>query len=121
MRGEILGGIRSGGEIRRDLGVRGGESGAVAAPGPREWMNPELNRCDFCNREGCVISAKKRSINWMFLLLGKMLGCCTLEQLKYFCKHTENHRTGAKDRVLFLTYLSLCKQMDPSGPYDVVV
>ncbi|XP_041993682.1 uncharacterized protein LOC121744268 [Salvia splendens] len=91
---------------------------------PNEWKNPELPRCDFCNQEGSVkpvISAKKRSINWLFLLMGKMLGCCTLEQLKYFCKHTKNHRTGAKDRVLFLTYLSLCKQMDPSGPYDVVV
>ncbi|XP_047964800.1 uncharacterized protein LOC125209240 [Salvia hispanica] len=91
---------------------------------PNEWKNPELPRCDFCNQEGSVkpvISPKKRSINWLFLLLGKMLGCCTLEQLKYFCKHTKNHRTGAKDRVLFLTYLSLCKQMDPSGPYDVVV
>ncbi|KAL1557995.1 hypothetical protein AAHA92_08515 [Salvia divinorum] len=91
---------------------------------PTEWMNPELSRCGFCNQERCVkpvMSAKKRSINWLFLLLGKMLGCCSLEQLKYFCKHTENHRTGAKDRVLFLTYLSLCKQMDPSGPYDVVV
>ncbi|KAL1809528.1 hypothetical protein ACET3Z_026518 [Daucus carota] len=29
----------------------------------------------------------------------QMLGCCTVEQLKYFCKHTKNHRTGAKDRV----------------------
>ncbi|KAH7510958.1 hypothetical protein FEM48_ZijujUnG0061700 [Ziziphus jujuba var. spinosa] len=48
----------------------------------------------------------------------EMLGCCTLEQLKYFCKHTKNHRTGAKDRVLYLTYLGLCKQLDPTGPFD---
>jgi hypothetical protein len=47
-----------------------------------------------------------------------MLGCCTLDQLKYFCKHTKNHRTGAKDRVLFLAYLGLCKQLDPNGPFD---
>ncbi|WOH09609.1 hypothetical protein DCAR_0729067 [Daucus carota subsp. sativus] len=47
----------------------------------------------------------------------QMLGCCTVEQLKYFCKHTKNHRTGAKDRVLYLTYLAICKQLDPKGPF----
>ncbi|KAG9445624.1 hypothetical protein H6P81_011752 [Aristolochia fimbriata] len=81
---------------------------------PGEWMNPALPSCRMCRQPGCVkpvISQKKRSINWLFLLLGGMLGCCTLEQLKYFCKHTSNHRTGAKDRVLYLTYLGLCKQL----------
>ncbi|KAI5660985.1 hypothetical protein M9H77_20308 [Catharanthus roseus] len=88
---------------------------------PGVWMNPVLPKCKFCEQENSVkpiISDKKKSINWLFLLLGKMLGCCTLEQLKYFCKHTKNHRTGAKDRVLYLTYLSLCKQLDPTGPFD---
>ncbi|KAF9684343.1 hypothetical protein SADUNF_Sadunf04G0108500 [Salix dunnii] len=46
------------------------------------------------------------------------IGCCTLDQLKYFCKHTKNHRIGAKDRVLFLAYLGLCKQLNPNGPFD---
>lgn len=88
---------------------------------PPVWINPNLPGCSFCKQENCVkpiISDKKKSINWLFLLLGQMLGCCTLEQLKYFCKHTRNHRTGAKDRVLYLTYLGLCKQLDPSGPFD---
>ncbi|THG02676.1 hypothetical protein TEA_012074 [Camellia sinensis var. sinensis] len=78
-------------------------------------------QCKFCEQENNakpVISEKKKSINWLFLLLGQMIGCCTLEQLKYFCKHTKNHRTGAKDRVLYLTYLGLCKQLDPNGPFD---
>ncbi|KAL2512223.1 hydroxyproline-rich glycoprotein family protein [Abeliophyllum distichum] len=88
---------------------------------PGVWINPNLPTCRICKQENSVkpiISEKKKSINWLFLLLGQMLGCCTLEQLKYFCKHTKNHRTGAKDRVLYLTYLGLCKQLDPNGPFD---
>ncbi|KAL1833204.1 hypothetical protein DCAR_0103274 [Daucus carota subsp. sativus] len=88
---------------------------------PANLMNPALPTCKFCDQEGSVkpvISDKKKTINWLFLFLGQMLGCCTLEQLKYFCKHTKNHRTGAKDRVLYLTYLAICKQLDPSGPFD---
>ncbi|KAJ7967348.1 Hydroxyproline-rich glycoprotein family protein [Quillaja saponaria] len=88
---------------------------------PSVWMNPILPTCKYCEQENCVrpiISEKKKAINWLFLLLGQMLGCCTLDQLKYFCKHTKNHRTGAKDRVLYLTYLGLCKQLDPNGPFD---
>ncbi|XP_065857506.1 uncharacterized protein [Euphorbia lathyris] len=87
---------------------------------PAVWMSPVLPTCKFCEQENSVkpvISEKKKTINWLFLLLGQMLGCCTLDQLKYFCKHTENHRTGAKDRVLYLTYLGLCKQVDSSGPF----
>ncbi|KAG2685923.1 hypothetical protein I3760_10G149300 [Carya illinoinensis] len=88
---------------------------------PSNWMNPVLPKCKFCGQENSakpIISQKKKAINWLFLLLGQMLGCYTLEQLKYFCKHTKNHRTGAKDRVLYLTYLGLCKQLDPSEPFD---
>lgn len=90
---------------------------------PSLWMNPVLPTCKFCKQENSVkpiIADKKKCINWLFLLLGQMLGCCTLEQLKYFCKHTKNHRTGAKDRVLYLTYLGLCKQLDPitNGHFD---
>ncbi|GMP47555.1 hypothetical protein CsSME_00015235 [Camellia sinensis var. sinensis] len=91
---------------------------------PAIWMNPNLPSCKFCQQEHSmkpIIAEKKKSINWLFLLLGQMLGCCTLEQLKYFCKHTKNHRTGAKDRVLYLTYLGLCKQLDPNGPVLEVV
>ncbi|CAI9765521.1 unnamed protein product [Fraxinus pennsylvanica] len=88
---------------------------------PGVWLNPTLLPCKMCNEENIakpVISEKKKFINWLFLLLGQLLGCCTLDQLKYFCKHTKNHRTGAKDRVLYLTYLGLCKQLDPTGPFD---
>ncbi|XP_073065997.1 uncharacterized protein [Primulina eburnea] len=88
---------------------------------PAAWMNPALPPCRFCKEENCVkpiVSDKKKTVNWLFLLLGQMLGFCTLGQLKYFCKHTKKHRTGAKDRVLYLTYLGLCKQLDPDGPFD---
>ncbi|KAL4587782.1 hypothetical protein LXL04_000656 [Taraxacum kok-saghyz] len=88
---------------------------------PACWMNPTLPKCRYCHQENSVkpkMAESKKSVNWLFLLLGQMLGCCTLDQLKYFCKHTGHHRTGAKDRVLFLTYLGLCKQVNPDGPFD---
>ncbi|KAF9609436.1 hypothetical protein IFM89_016236 [Coptis chinensis] len=88
---------------------------------PKVWSNPDLPTCDHCGHPNClkpVMPDNKDDINWLFLLLGRMLGFCTLDQLKYFCMHTKNHRTGAKDRVLYLTYLGLCKQLDPKGPFD---
>jgi hypothetical protein len=84
---------------------------------PVIWMNPNLPNCQYCDQNDNVKlpHSKKRSINWLFLFLGQMLGCCKLSELKYFCKHTKNHRTGAKDRVLYLAYLDLCKQLDPNS------
>ncbi|XP_073005603.1 uncharacterized protein [Typha latifolia] len=89
---------------------------------PDEWLNPVFPACPSCAQPNCMrpmIAAKKRDINWLFMLLGQTLGCCTLEQLKYFCKHTGNHRTGAKNRVLYFTYLGLCKQLLPSASSHV--
>ncbi|KAL2250557.1 UNVERIFIED_CONTAM: hypothetical protein Sindi_2178000 [Sesamum indicum] len=84
---------------------------------PEAWMDPSLPNCNYCEQHNCVkpILTKKKSINWLFLLLGQMVGCCKLSDLKYFCKHTRNHRTGAKDRVLYLTYLELCRQLSPEN------
>ncbi|CAA0826438.1 Unknown protein [Striga hermonthica] len=96
--------------------------GGMHQRAPAAWCSPALLRCRFCEQDNSarpVMAEKKRSINWLFLLLGQMLGCCTLDQLKYFCKHTKNHRTGAKDRVLYLAYLALCRQLDPQGPFDI--
>ncbi|KAK6120953.1 hypothetical protein DH2020_045304 [Rehmannia glutinosa] len=98
------------------------QKSALCQRAPKTWLDPTLPGCRFCGQENSVrpvISEKKRSINWLFLLLGQMVGLCTLDQLKYFCKHTDNHRTGAKDRVLYLTYLGLCKQLCPGGPFGV--
>ncbi|XVF76574.1 hypothetical protein PTKIN_Ptkin13bG0276800 [Pterospermum kingtungense] len=92
---------------------------AMHCRAPSSWMNPKLPSCESCGRCTKPVVSKKRSINWLFLLLGGMLGCCKLSELKYFCKHSKNHRTGAKDRVLYLTYLGLCKQLDPKGPFDI--
>lgn len=88
---------------------------------PPCWTNPVLPTCKLCKHENSakpVIAVEHDAINWLFLLLGQLLGCCTLDQLKYFCRHTENHRTGAKDRLLYLTYLRLCHQLDPTGPFQ---
>ncbi|XP_010500476.1 PREDICTED: uncharacterized protein LOC104777846 [Camelina sativa] len=85
---------------------------------PQMWTNPEQKRCELCGREKAVkpvIAERKSQINWLFLLMGQTLGYCTLEQLKNFCKHSKSHRTGAKDRVLYLTYLGLCKMLDPNN------
>ncbi|GAB4853916.1 hypothetical protein Ancab_018125 [Ancistrocladus abbreviatus] len=52
---------------------------------PEKWSNPELPTCKFCGQENSVkpvFSEGKDDINWLFLLLGQMLGCCTIEQLK---------------------------------------
>ncbi|XP_073272444.1 uncharacterized protein [Primulina huaijiensis] len=88
---------------------------------PSAWLIPSLPPCRLCGEKNSVkpiISDKKKTVNWLFLLLGQMLGFCSLAQLKYFCKHTNNHHTGAKDRLLYLTYVQLCKQLDPNGPVD---
>uniref|UniRef100_I1PXN5 DUF7086 domain-containing protein n=2 Tax=Oryza glaberrima TaxID=4538 RepID=I1PXN5_ORYGL len=80
------------------------------------WKNPIVPNCDGCGQQNCmrpVIAAEKERINWLFLLLGETLGLCTLDQLKFFCAHTNQHRTGAKDRVLYSTYLELCNQLVP--------
>nr|XP_011458981.1 PREDICTED: uncharacterized protein LOC105349859 [Fragaria vesca subsp. vesca] len=54
---------------------------------PAIWMTPTLPDCKSCGQTNCVkpLIDKKRSINWLFLLLGQMLGMCKLSQLKYFC------------------------------------
>ncbi|KAL6615839.1 hypothetical protein ACP70R_038109 [Stipagrostis hirtigluma subsp. patula] len=83
---------------------------------PEAWMVPALPDCEACGSKGClwpVIAAEKREINWLFLMLGQMLGCCTLEQLKYFCKNTRKHCTGAKNRVLYDAYIEICSQLEP--------
>ncbi|GAB4837928.1 hypothetical protein Ancab_027456 [Ancistrocladus abbreviatus] len=85
---------------------------------PKEWMNPRLPQCKYCGLENRVkpVILKKRGINWLFLLLGQMLGCCSMDHLKYFCKHTKKHRTGAKNRLLYTTYFELLRQLEPEGP-----
>ncbi|XP_039840834.1 uncharacterized protein LOC120700650 [Panicum virgatum] len=89
---------------------------------PRRWKEPALPDCERCGQRGSmrpVIPADKPRINWVFLLLSEMLGVCTLEQLKHFCEHTHKHRTGAKDRVLYSTYMELCNQLLPNGLFDM--
>ncbi|QCE16805.1 uncharacterized protein LOC114163744 [Vigna unguiculata] len=83
---------------------------------PLVWLSPVCPKCPLCDRENStrpVIAPNKKDINWLFLLLGQMLGYCTLEHLKYFCKHNEIHRTGAKDRLLYNTYKGLILQLLP--------
>jgi len=86
---------------------------------PDEWMNPVIPNCESCGKEKAMhpMMTKKRNINWLFLLLGQMIGCCKLDQLKYFCKHADIHRTGAKNRLVFSTYFGLCKQLQPNTPF----
>ncbi|OQU87368.1 hypothetical protein SORBI_3003G263701 [Sorghum bicolor] len=71
---------------------------------PKAWEFPALPDCDACGHRGAMwpeIAADKQEINWLFLFLGQMLGCCTLEQLMYFCMNKGRYRTGAKSRVLY--------------------
>ncbi|KAK6916560.1 hypothetical protein RJ641_019421 [Dillenia turbinata] len=69
---------------------------------PSSWMYPTFPTCGHCNQQNSarpIIAKKKKFINWLFLFLGEMIGCCTLPKLKYFCKHTGNYRTGTKNRL----------------------
>ncbi|MCL7033477.1 hypothetical protein MKW94_004565 [Papaver nudicaule] len=94
----------------------------LAHRAPEHWTVPRLEACPSCDQPNSlkpVMPSDKSMINWLFLLLGQMIGCCTLEQLKYFCDKNSQHRTGAKDRLIFLTYLSLCDQLDPTGPFKL--
>ncbi|KAF0917848.1 hypothetical protein E2562_021508 [Oryza meyeriana var. granulata] len=89
---------------------------------PEQWLRPQLPGCGACGKEACMwplIPNEKREINWLFLFLGQMLGCCTLDQLKFLCKNTSNHRTGAKNRVLYYAYIEMCRQLEPHGPFNV--
>lgn len=89
---------------------------------PTEWMNPVFAECTACMQPNCmrpVLAEGETDCNWLFMFLGQSLGVCTLSQLKWFCKHTQNHRTGAKDRVLYLTYIAIGKQLDPNGVFRV--
>ncbi|CAM0952517.1 unnamed protein product [Alopecurus aequalis] len=91
---------------------------------PSAWTTPVLPDCDECGQRSSmrpVIPAAKEQINWIFLLLGQMLGLCTLEQLKFFCANTRQHRTGAKDRVLYSTYMELCNQLCPDRLFILTV
>ncbi|XP_028785693.1 formin-like protein 5 [Neltuma alba] len=85
---------------------------------PEVWLKPEDLDCNLCNKSRCVqpvISDKKRGTNWLFLFLGQMIGFCNLPHLRYFCKHTGHHRTAAKDRLVYLAFITLHCQLDPEA------
>lgn len=86
---------------------------------PDAWMKPVLPNCESCRKKNTMhpLIGKEEEINWLFLFLGEMIGCCNLEHLKYFCKHANIHRTGAKNRLVYQTYLGLCKQLQPQEPF----
>ncbi|PKA61938.1 hypothetical protein AXF42_Ash019144 [Apostasia shenzhenica] len=83
-----------------------------------EWVSPPYPLCPTC---GAAAGGKLRpelpgemeKTNWLFLLLGQMLGHCTMPFLKYFCRMNGHHRSGAYNRLLFQTYMELCCQLDP--------
>jgi len=80
---------------------------------PEEWMEPVFPKCEHCGVEALapiLAGVKKKAINWLFLFLSQTLGCCTIKHLKYFCKHTKNHRTASKNHLVYCTFLGLHKQ-----------
>ena len=83
--------------------------------GSKKWMRPPLPSCPRCHKPDClspVIPSRKRDINWLFLFLGRMLGSCSHEQLKYFCKHNKVYPHEKGDRVLLFVYIGICLQLD---------
>ncbi|XP_044505695.1 uncharacterized protein LOC123225652 [Mangifera indica] len=65
-----------------------------------------------------VLPTREEADELVVFALGIVVGLLYTHRLKYFCKRTKNHGTGPRDRVLHLTYLGLCKQIDPSGGFD---
>lgn len=81
---------------------------------PTIWMDPARLTCTLCNQTGSVGPAmpeKKRSINWLFLFLGQMLGCYNESHLRYYLKHNRVHRTGGKSRLVYMVYLDIFKKL----------
>ncbi|PIA39116.1 hypothetical protein AQUCO_02700357v1, partial [Aquilegia coerulea] len=84
----------------------------------KPWLVPDCPTCNYCGTPDCMrpvlpLADQIEEINWLFLLLGQILGFCTLCQLKCFCQHSGNNSTGPKERLLYVTYLALFKQLDP--------
>ncbi|XP_057512764.1 formin-like protein 6 [Actinidia eriantha] len=88
---------------------------------PEAWKNPEekLRRCmerdRGCGQNNALIpynAVPPRSMNWLFMLLGQTLGLCTTDDLQYLV----NERSDNKPRLLYLAFLSLCKQLKPDEP-----
>lgn len=85
-------------------------------------MKPALLSCNHCNATSClvpVVPSDKTKINWLFLFLSQTLGFLTLKLLKYFSESNGFYLTGSKDRLVYSAYLAICKQLDPSGPFDM--
>ncbi|KAE8660995.1 hypothetical protein F3Y22_tig00116944pilonHSYRG00269 [Hibiscus syriacus] len=80
---------------------------------PSVWRNPVLPRCRFCGQENCaklVLSGKKRAINWLFLLLGQMIG--RLLHSRTAQVFLQTHQDCQRSR--YLHRLSLSLQATPS-------
>ncbi|KAK2440793.1 hypothetical protein QL285_012165 [Trifolium repens] len=66
---------------------------------PEIWMHPTLPRCVHCGQENSlkpVIAEKKKNINWLFLLLGQLLGCCTLDHFEIFLQVQQSSSNRCK-------------------------
>ncbi|MED6193460.1 hypothetical protein PIB30_019756 [Stylosanthes scabra] len=78
---------------------------------PKEWIFPELLTCILCGKEKRVKPVignwREHNINWLFLLLGQLIGFCTLDDMRYFCSYNGLHKTAAKDRFVYYTYVKL--------------
>ncbi|GFZ02316.1 hypothetical protein Acr_15g0009240 [Actinidia rufa] len=88
---------------------------------PEAWNNPEekfrrcMERDRGCGQNNALIPhnpVPPRSMNWLFMLLGQTLGLCTTDDLQYLV----NERSDNKPRLLYLAFLSLCKQLKPDEP-----
>lgn len=99
---------------------KGTKMGGIAS---NSWQFPTRPQCKNCNnKRRCleeVIKKDNNSINWLFLFVGKLIGCCKVQQLKEFCEQNEIECSGTKPRLVYLTYLGLCKQLDPQASYDM--
>ncbi|XP_021849478.1 uncharacterized protein [Spinacia oleracea] len=102
-------------------------NGGVA---PEKWLTPTttLPECSNCRRKCDVDSllgsddrvseSAYHKIDWLFLLLGRLLGVCEWNQLNYFCINNNidrsvNGMVASTSQLLYRVYFDLCRQLQP--------
>ncbi|PKA61936.1 hypothetical protein AXF42_Ash019142 [Apostasia shenzhenica] len=75
----------------------------------------ECRRCGSLNSLERVVLAARSEIVWLFLLVGRMMGCGCLStgELRYFCRMNGSYVEGDRDELLLRTYMIIFQQLDP--------
>ncbi|XP_057499370.1 uncharacterized protein LOC130783650 [Actinidia eriantha] len=89
---------------------------AMRGEAPKVWNKSSINlpECTVCHKARAMKPCRTkhpRTYNWLFMLLGQTLAVCSPSDLDYFF-----NRYSRQTQLLYLTYLGLCKQLEPNEP-----